>query len=333
MLINLEEMTNSNTSLKLFKKWFEGSRGNKSNCQVRSACNQQFLASLECRCKCIIEWSFQIQVALLSWMNPRRVPSTCRQSQLTGVFHPCRNLHRLPTHHSQHHLLTLGLHRYHCSWDQLHTELQEPAFPSRNSLTNFGFTDDDVCKVVGTIPNIQVLSDSRVMAVLKYLEDQVGSRDHVVGLVLRYPEALTIPLELKVKPAVGFLHDVGLDDDAIAAVLFRFPFVIGYGVKSHLIPQMHYLLSLGICKEDLPRLIEKRPQVLGNYIEPVISYLKRIGLKRTQIGSLLETYPIDYSFSIANKDGFWTQIYTHCMHDISRSAIRPTSMRVNRSTS
>lgn len=163
------------------------------------------------------------------------------------------------------------------------------------ALLDFGFTEKELSKVLHKAPGIASLSQTRLEAILQYLLRIVTATKRVRCLVLRHPEALLVSVDLKAKPAVQFLKEVGLDDPGISSVLTRFPHVLGYGVKSDLIPQMHYLLSLGVTKEDLPGLIEHRPQVLSEYIEPVIRYLKVLGLKRTDIGQVLETYPIDYS--------------------------------------
>ena len=44
------------------------------------------------------------------------------------------------------------------------------------------------------------------------------------------------------------------------------PQVLGYGVKSWLIPQLAFLKSLGVAEEGLPALVMARPQVLGSNI-------------------------------------------------------------------
>lgn len=42
--------------------------------------------------------------------------------------------------------------------------------------------------------------------------------------------------------------------------------VLGYGVKSWLVPQLAFLKSMGAAEADLPALIMARPQVLGSNI-------------------------------------------------------------------
>ncbi len=39
------------------------------------------------------------------------------------------------------------------------------------------------------------------------------------------------------------------------------PQVLLYGVKAHLVPQMHYLMSLGVPAGKLAHLVRARPQV------------------------------------------------------------------------
>ncbi|GMH37508.1 hypothetical protein BSKO_05381 [Bryopsis sp. KO-2023] len=165
-------------------------------------------------------------------------------------------------------------------------------------LSSFGFSDDDICKIVTTAPEILALSRSRVQGVLEFLLGLVASTDKIRSIVLRHPDALLSPLDTKAKPAVEFLYDLGLDRESVSSILVRYPHVLGHGVKSDLTPQVHYLVSLGVSREAIPALVKERPQVLGECIEPVIRYLKMLGLKRRDIGKMLASFPIDYSIPV-----------------------------------
>jgi structural maintenance of chromosome 2 len=101
----------------------------------------------------------------------------------------------------------------------------------------------------------------------------------------------------KVRPCLEWLElQLGLSRQQVAEVVRRFPAVLGYGVKSHLVPHMAYLKSLGVSEQQLPELVLERPYVLGVGIETLVQYLtKELRIKRTHIGTLLRHFPFDYS--------------------------------------
>lgn len=55
----------------------------------------------------------------------------------------------------------------------------------------------------------------------------------------------------------------------VASTITRFPFVLTYGVKSHLRPQLAYLASLGFEPQELRALVLARPQVL---VRPPVTF-------------------------------------------------------------
>lgn len=61
---------------------------------------------------------------------------------------------------------------------------------------------------------------------------------------------------------VEFLAGLGFSHQQVAATIKRFPHLLGYDTKGHLIPHCHYLKSLGLSDEDLRQLILLRPHVL-----------------------------------------------------------------------
>jgi structural maintenance of chromosome 2 len=101
----------------------------------------------------------------------------------------------------------------------------------------------------------------------------------------------------KVRPCLEWLElQLGLSRQQVAEVVRRFPAVLGYGVKSHLVPHMAYLKSLGVSEQQLPELVLERPYVLGAGIETLVQYLtKELRIKRTHCGTLLRHFPFDYS--------------------------------------
>jgi structural maintenance of chromosome 2 len=82
-------------------------------------------------------------------------------------------------------------------------------------------------------------------------------------------------------PVVEFLSSLGYSQEQLRQVILRFPHVLGYDAKGHLIPHCHYLKSLGLTDEELSRLILLRPHVLVSthsawFVEKSLCKSKRI---------------------------------------------------------
>ncbi|WIA16522.1 hypothetical protein OEZ85_013200 [Tetradesmus obliquus] len=131
---------------------------------------------------------------------------------------------------------------------------------------------------------------------LALLVDLGLQSDEIELVLLRCPRLFTYNVQSRSMPVVEFLSSLGYSQEQLRQVILRFPHVLGYDAKGHLIPHCHYLKSLGLTDEELSRLILLRPHVLGSGIEPVITYLRKwLRIERTRIGSLLWSYPLDYS--------------------------------------
>lgn len=159
-----------------------------------------------------------------------------------------------------------------------------------------GFEQRRVVEVIHRLPTLAELSvDKKIRPALGYLFSLGICLSTIQKMLVKFPELFNYDPNTKMRPVVEFLmREVHLDEDSVCKVLEKFPFVLGYGVKSHLAPHIAYLHSLGVTHEQLPRLVLQRPQVLGEGIESLISYLLAIGVKRWEVGRLLATYPVDY---------------------------------------
>jgi hypothetical protein len=79
----------------------------------------------------------------------------------------------------------------------------------------------------------------------------------------RCPRLFTYNVQRQAVPVVEFLQkELGFDQQQVVSTIKRFPHLLGYQVKAHLAPHLHYLKSLGISDEQLPQLILARPHVL-----------------------------------------------------------------------
>eukprot|EP00879_Flechtneria_rotunda_P001461 GHRR01001615.1.p1 GENE.GHRR01001615.1~~GHRR01001615.1.p1 ORF type:complete len:299 (+),score=67.87 GHRR01001615.1:181-1077(+) len=159
-------------------------------------------------------------------------------------------------------------------------------------LQDHGITRPVVCATRTTCTQLTV---ERVQALLELLEEQGLQPADVDSMLVKCVTLLSCSPS-NAAAIIEFLLDLGLSREQVANTIRRFPHITAYGVKSHLVPHSHYLKSLGLSNEELKQLVVLRPHVLGASIELVITYLtKWLRIKRTHVGRLLFSYPLDYS--------------------------------------
>ncbi|KAG2433769.1 hypothetical protein HXX76_008130 [Chlamydomonas incerta] len=126
------------------------------------------------------------------------------------------------------------------------------------------------------------------------------SPSDISQVLLAYPQAFQLSLD-RGREVLDFLHDdMHLSESQVRTVLTRYPSILNMNVKGQLRPQVAYLQSLGVGPESLPELVLSRPLVLGPGIETVITFLKRLGVPRSQMRRMLRSCPLDYQVHFKN---------------------------------
>ncbi|GFY92001.1 mitochondrial transcription termination factor family protein [Actinidia rufa] len=105
-----------------------------------------------------------------------------------------------------------------------------------------------------------------------------------IGVIPDELDGLELPVTVEVmRERVDFLHKLGLTIDDID----NYPLVLGCSVKKNMIPVLDYLGKLGgmdIKPNDIPRVLERYPEVLGFKLEGTMStsvaYLVGIGVAK-----------------------------------------------------
>jgi mTERF domain-containing protein len=80
----------------------------------------------------------------------------------------------------------------------------------------------------------------------------------------------------------------------VAKLVKRYAEVLVLDPKRKMLPIINYLLTLGVKKEDLGKVILRRPQLLGYTIpglEPTVDYLLELGVKPEMLGKVITTSP------------------------------------------
>ncbi|KAI3732419.1 hypothetical protein L1987_63624 [Smallanthus sonchifolius] len=114
----------------------------------------------------------------------------------------------------------------------------------------------------------------------------------IVGIEPDELDGLELPVTVDVmKERVDFLHTLGLTIEDIN----NYPLVLGCSVKKNMIPVLDYLGRLGVKRSNLTDFLRRYPQVLHASVvvdlAPVVKYLEGMDIKPNDIPRVLEKYP------------------------------------------
>jgi hypothetical protein len=137
-------------------------------------------------------------------------------------------------------------------------------------------------KAVARRPNILNYDLDSMKATVQYLQSLMCPRD-VAKLVKRYAEVLVLDPKRKMLPIINYLLTLGVKKEDLGKVILRRPQLLGYTIPG-LEPTVDYLLELGVKPEMLGKVITTSPQVLTLNVEeklkPVVEFFQSMGLNR-----------------------------------------------------
>jgi mTERF len=89
-------------------------------------------------------------------------------------------------------------------------------------------------------------------------------------------------------------HEIGTHD--LGKVIAAFPSVLLLDATRQILPTAHYLMNeLGICKDDLPSVLQLYPALLRLDVEQmrnVVSYLVSLEVSEENLGSIFRSFPV-----------------------------------------
>ena len=104
------------------------------------------------------------------------------------------------------------------------------------------------------------------------------------------------------QPGIHWLMSLGLTRHQVAKVIVRFPKVLGSSIERNLQPTVHWLMSLGLSKGQVAKAVGSYPCVLGLSIEqnlkPTVQWLTSLGLSKGQVAKAVGSYPSVLGYSI-----------------------------------
>lgn len=126
-------------------------------------------------------------------------------------------------------------------------------------LLKVGLGSGALGKAIARRPNILNYSLDGMRVAFKYLATLMVTRD-VPKLVKRYAEVLVLDPQRKMAPMVNYLISLGVQKERIGKVILRRPQLLGYTIPG-LQPTVQYLVELGVKPELLGKVISTSPQV------------------------------------------------------------------------
>ncbi|MEM5830678.1 MAG: hypothetical protein QXO40_00535, partial [Candidatus Aenigmatarchaeota archaeon] len=99
----------------------------------------------------------------------------------------------------------------------------------------------------------------------------------------------------KMKENVEYLLSLGVRRENIGRIVEKHPQILEYSIENNLNPKVEYFKDLGFSKKEIAEYIEKNPAIITysfeNRIVPRIEYAMKIGIK---INTLSEIYTLLY---------------------------------------
>lgn len=153
----------------------------------------------------------------------------------------------------------------------------------KNQSASFGDEPDDDSLVTGEENGIETEITRRYKAMFrtaKYLRRVVGISD-LGRSIAAYANILTLDIEGQISPCIEFLsEEVGIYEEEIPRVLELYPQLVGANIEK-MKENIEYLVSLEVAEEDLSSIFRAFPALLTlekSKMEEVVNFLQDVGV-------------------------------------------------------
>merc|ERR1712238_364208 len=163
-----------------------------------------------------------------------------------------------------------------------------------NTETDFGMKcAQDMFKPINEVSQETILKRYQKMSLTaKVIKHQLNIQD-LEKVVLAYPSILLLDLETQIAPVVDFLCDeIGIDDEDVPRLVEAFPSVLGTSV-TNMEEVFEYLTELEVSEDVMPSIFFAFPSLLTLDVKtkmvPVVDFLQNIGV--SNIGRFITRLP------------------------------------------
>jgi hypothetical protein len=134
------------------------------------------------------------------------------------------------------------------------------------------------------------------------LRHEIGTKD-LGKVIAAYPSVLLLDAETKILPTASYLmNDLGIWQDDLPRVLQLYPVLLGMDVED-MKKIVNYLLSLEVSQENLASIFRAFPSLfqldIEKDMEPVIQFLRDIGI--TNVGRFITRLPPILGYSVEDE--------------------------------
>lgn len=175
--------------------------------------------------------------------------------------------------------------------------LQQDAEAYVLDVNNNDSDEDDPSVAAGTVSwgrssqerRQQIQDTYRQMSVTAWtLRHEIGTRD-LGKVIAAYPSVLLLDAETQILPVASYLmNDLGIWQDDLPRVLQLYPVLLGMDVND-MKRVVAYLLSLEVAEENLASIFRAFPSLftldIEKDMEPVVQFLREIGI--TNVGRFI----------------------------------------------
>ncbi|OMO98406.1 Mitochodrial transcription termination factor-related protein [Corchorus olitorius] len=114
-----------------------------------------------------------------------------------------------------------------------------------------GFSKSQIKTIVTKCPQILASSVNNLSPKLEFFLYRGFSIPDLAKFLTIYPTTLSLSLDKKIAPSFNLLSNLAQSDDMAVKILQRCPFIIGYDLNSHMIPNFNILLENGVPKSNI----------------------------------------------------------------------------------
>jgi len=146
------------------------------------------------------------------------------------------------------------------------------------------------------------------------LRYHIGTKD-LAKVIATYPSVLMLDVEKQILPTAAYLmNDLGICQDDLPRVLQLYPFLLGRDIKE-MEKTVDYLINLGVEEEKLCSIFRAFPALLSMdkaSMKPVVDFLKEIGI--ANVGRFVSRLPSVLGYDVRDLRPKWSFLSQVCLY-------------------
>ncbi|KAH7288714.1 hypothetical protein KP509_31G038100 [Ceratopteris richardii] len=189
-------------------------------------------------------------------------------------------------------------------------ELEEKCQPVVDYLLSLGLCENMLERIVRRRKACLYVKIDKVKERLGYLMNLGIDNEGIAKVLVRHPQVLEYTVEHMMKPRIEYLQSIGVPEARLGRVITVSPSLVECSLGS-LKRRVRFLVDeVGVSEEDVSKIVLLSPQLLTQSIDslrPRISFLsKKVGLSQETVAKMVTKHPQLLHYSI--RDGIEPRI-------------------------